>query len=77
MKLDITKFHKYEFPQIRSNIYGKKDNFNGDVRGKMFVFQNNSRDIKKLWKNYLNTKSGSAILFQTQAILEYNFWCPC
>jgi len=32
----IHVFHRYEFPQIRSNFYGKKDNFNGDVRGKMF-----------------------------------------
>jgi hypothetical protein len=27
-------------------------------------------------KNYLKAKPGSAILFQTQPIMEYNFWCP-
>jgi hypothetical protein len=67
-------FHRYEFPQIRSKLCGKKDNFKGDFRGKMSVFQNNNRDIKKLWKKkYLKAKPGSSVLFQTQAILEYHF----
>jgi hypothetical protein len=76
IKLDITKFiystdtNSHRFAQM---FMARKTILTQTFVEKCLSFKIITEILRNSEKNYLKAKPGYAVLFQTQAILEYNF----